>query len=299
MVPFFTSPFQQLISLYPPLSPLSITFSLPLNSFSLFPLCFIMLLLYLAVHWHKFMLCDYFVVWWLLYFIRRGSYPEHSASSRPSNQRVLTDIPVEALSEAMTEVREAMTRYTNCPDPTESAARRERFRQAEEAGEVEETVTLMLIGASTNNIPEGDQELTHQSLSPTSPRVPALLRLGPIMEDEEHPSTPLAMSTANVTKRRPGRPPGRRNITPSPRSFLGIALRRRTISKTQPSPHKRKSSSAIPRRSANSNIQKSTMAPNSSTLPRRSKTVNVARLPSSSTQRDSGMDFRDPSSPLP
>lgn len=151
----------------------------------------------------------------------------------------------------MTEVREAMTKYINCPDPTESATRRERFRLAEEASEVEETASLMLLGAHAENLHECNQEQPHQNPSPASPRIPALLRLGPIMENEEDPSTPQVISSANVTKRRPGRPPGRRNITLSARSFLGIALRRRAISKTQPSPSKRRSSSIIPRKEEN------------------------------------------------
>ncbi|KAJ4878014.1 Uncharacterized protein Rs2_43032 [Raphanus sativus] len=71
---------------------------------------------------------------------------ERSASSRPHQTGFHKDIPDEALNDAMTEVRDAMTRYTTCPDPTESAARKERFRLAEEAGEVEETAALMILG---------------------------------------------------------------------------------------------------------------------------------------------------------
>ncbi|KAF2607799.1 hypothetical protein F2Q68_00043305 [Brassica cretica] len=40
---------------------------------------------------------------------------------------------------AVGEVREIMIQYTKSSDPTESAARKERMRQAEEQGEVEET----------------------------------------------------------------------------------------------------------------------------------------------------------------
>ncbi|CAN6807513.1 unnamed protein product, partial [Brassica oleracea] len=42
-----------------------------------------------------------------------------------------------SFDDAMGEVREAMTQYTRVADPTESAARRDRMRMAEEAGEFE------------------------------------------------------------------------------------------------------------------------------------------------------------------
>lgn len=66
---------------------------------------------------------------------------------RQNTQIVLRDnqdFPLEALEEAMGEVREVMNQYVACPDPTESAARRERVRLAEEQGEVEETAEMML-----------------------------------------------------------------------------------------------------------------------------------------------------------
>ncbi|KAF2540367.1 hypothetical protein F2Q68_00029331 [Brassica cretica] len=96
-------------------------------------------------------------------------HPERSASSRPPQPRLLTDIPAAALTDAVTEVREAMTKYINFPDPTESATRRERFRLAEEASEVEETTSLMLLGAHAENLHECNQEQPHQNPSPASP----------------------------------------------------------------------------------------------------------------------------------
>ncbi|KAJ4905130.1 Uncharacterized protein Rs2_19081 [Raphanus sativus] len=206
---------------------------------------------------------------------------ERSASSRPHQYVLHKDIPDEALSDAMTEVREAMTRYTTCPDPTESAARRERFRLAEEAGEVEETAALMILGTPPTRPAEDTNEQIQSFTSPISPRVPALLRLGPIMEDEEIPTSPLMINSANVTKRRPGRPPGRRNITPSPCSFLGLGLRRRTISKTQPSPLRRKSSTTIPRSEENPRKKSTSKGAGPSSTTRRPKTSKPVRLPSS------------------
>lgn len=78
-----------------------------------------------------------------------------------------------------------MSNYANCPDPTESAARRERFRQKEEAGEVEETAALMLRGSVNANLPEVELDSPRQNLSPTPTRVPTLMRLGPIMDNED------------------------------------------------------------------------------------------------------------------
>ncbi|KAF3578420.1 hypothetical protein DY000_02030934 [Brassica cretica] len=85
----------------------------------------------------------------------------------------------------MTEVRDVMSNYANCPDPTESAARRERFRQKEEASEVEETAALMLRGSVNANLSEVELDSPRQNLSPTPTRVPTLMRLGPIMDNED------------------------------------------------------------------------------------------------------------------
>ena len=93
-----------------------------------------------------------------------------------------------------------MKQYTSIADPTESAARRERYRQAEEQGEIEETAAQM-VRASLNN----QENLAREGETSKSPiRVPALLRLGP--------SPPPAQAETNMapqpdTQRKPGRPP--------------------------------------------------------------------------------------------
>ncbi|KAF2581509.1 hypothetical protein F2Q68_00003689 [Brassica cretica] len=110
----------------------------------------------------------------------------------------MADLPVEALNEAISEVREVMSQYTNCPDPTKSASRKERYRQAKES------------------------EPTLQSPNPMSPQAPALMRLGPVMEDEEETLILTSEPHVAITKHKPGRPPGRRNILSSPLSFLGV-----------------------------------------------------------------------------
>lgn len=58
---------------------------------------------------------------------------EGTESSLPPLNPPHFEVPNEALTEAILEVREAMSRYTNCPDPNESAARKEWFRHTEES----------------------------------------------------------------------------------------------------------------------------------------------------------------------
>lgn len=98
--------------------------------------------------------------------------------------------PDTALNAAMTEVREVMNNYTNCADPVESAARKERFRLAEEAGEVVEAATLMLRVPPSNNPQNANPSVLRENLSPNPSRIPATMRLGPIRETEEDPVTP-------------------------------------------------------------------------------------------------------------
>ncbi|KAJ4894854.1 Uncharacterized protein Rs2_21648 [Raphanus sativus] len=226
---------------------------------------------------------------------------ERSASLRPSPPIRPSTIYPEALNNALTEVREAMINYTNHPDPTESTARRERFRQAEEAGEVEETAAMMLNGQAIAQLTDEVQEETRVAISPSSPRIPALLRLGPIQENEttEEPSTPLRADTNVTVRRKPGRPSGRRNITPSPLSFLGAGLRRRVISKTHASPFRRKTLTFIPRLEENPRKSTTSKKTGASPVTKRSKGIKIGRPTSSAPQRVRRTDFRDPPSPLP
>ena len=86
----------------------------------------------------------------------------------------------------------------------------------------------------TSNLPDAEHETILQSLTPTPPSVLSLMRLGPIMEAEEELTAPDLEPPVVVTKCRPGRPPGRRNITSFPLSFLGVGMRRRKSQKLNP-----------------------------------------------------------------
>ncbi|CAG7884020.1 unnamed protein product [Brassica rapa] len=137
-----------------------------------------------------------------------------------------------------------MKQYTTCADPTESAARRERMRQAEVSGEPEEAArSIVQATFNTPLTPTIDQPV--EKVPHAQERIPAVLRLGPpIITDIEEEAesegrkpvsleiTPailclgLPVSTAEAVdiprqdgpvisaKRKPGRPPGKRKLAP-------------------------------------------------------------------------------------
>lgn len=53
-------------------------------------------------------------------------------------------LPVVAMENARGEVREVMRQYTSCADPSESAARKERLRQAEDQGQLEDSAAQIV-----------------------------------------------------------------------------------------------------------------------------------------------------------
>lgn len=83
---------------------------------------------------------------------RGGSRAESSDSKEPLRnsdrgiplRSTQMELPREAVEEAIGEIRDVMIQYTSCADPTESTASKERFRQAEEQGQVEETAVIMV-----------------------------------------------------------------------------------------------------------------------------------------------------------
>lgn len=180
----------------------------------------------------------------------------------------LEALPKEALKEAIGEVRDYMTQYTCCADPTESAARKERLRQAENLGEIEEVAANMVRTAlETMDIThapaqqQSPQERIHvaQRLGPLSPnqiaegaipsphnRVPATLRLGPVSPPEDERAIADPKNPALGTKRKPGRPPGRKNtqknphLQASPKLLLGSTSRKRKVPQSKSSNVRRK-----------------------------------------------------------
>ena len=130
-----------------------------------------------------------------------------------------------------------MIQYTSCADPTESAARKERFRQAEEQGQVEETAVQM-VRASLATQPTQTEGTEAQS-SPA--RIPALLRLGPTTSPPEDQNQQDAQQQAKATTRRkPGRPPGSRKSQSSANTLAGANSRKRKVLQTKPPSCRRK-----------------------------------------------------------
>ncbi|KAF3506606.1 hypothetical protein F2Q69_00003314 [Brassica cretica] len=156
--------------------------------------------------------------------------PARQPRSRPSDRRSPSpeppqNLPAEVLNEARAELREVMTQYTSCADPSESAARKERLRQAEQNGQLEESVALMA-RASLANLPKRNLDVT-QRASPE--RIPALLRLGSpnsprISLEQDLPDSPqrtqLSFALGNI-------------------SLLPVSKRPRNVSQEDPQEQKR------------------------------------------------------------
>ncbi|CAN7121209.1 unnamed protein product, partial [Brassica rapa subsp. narinosa] len=163
----------------------------------------------------------------------------------------IQSIPSEALNIARDEVRDVMLQYSKCSDPSEREARKERMRQAEERGQLEEAAVQLARNGRRNEEEETpthatdkpDRQSVSQRLGPNSSeriittskskagdRIPAPLRLGeqtspasqtriPISQrlgplDTDETNVPVGEVTEN--KRKPGRPPGKRRVLASP-----------------------------------------------------------------------------------
>lgn len=148
-------------------------------------------------------------------------------------------IPEEVMKEARDELRDAMIQYTSCADPTESAARIERLKRAEELGEADETTEQIARRIMKDQLPPPMSATTEA----VPARIPAVQRLGPaapITEDdigtEERGRIPA--------KKRLGRPPTAKalgvNITAVGSS--AISKPRKTVAQKRDSPKRRTSS---------------------------------------------------------
>ncbi|CAA7045732.1 unnamed protein product [Microthlaspi erraticum] len=209
---------------------------------------------------------------------RSGAESSQSRNHHQSGHQVtpIIDLPVAALTEAREEVREVMSQYANCADPTESAARKERMRLAEERGEFEDTAVQMVRHSikSQNQIPEQTEEETLEPLM--HERIPATRRLGPVLTDihiEEEPARVPA-------KKRLGRPPNKKKIMPSSPPIP----KKRRMPQLTGSPKRRLLMGSSSRKTPSKVPSKSKKQP------------SCAIIPAISKQR---MDFHDPSSHLP
>lgn len=228
--------------------------------------------------------------------LERSSSSKSGAELHEQNTHPVSELPTEAMDVALGELRDVMIQYTSCPDPTESAARKERMRQAEEQGDFEETAARMVRASLDNQIlvpqsPNNPQISSHE-------RISALQRLGSSLNQEMQIESPPQEFTVPL-KRRPGRPPGKIPGA-SALSRLGTGIRRRTITKVAPSPRKR-IVKTIPRKEENRRGPGPSSA-GPSNIPRapkpRAARGRTARTPAAPA-KTKRTDFRDPSSPLP
>lgn len=127
----------------------------------------------------------------------------------------------------------------------------------------------------------------------TGERLPAVQRLGPLLDSPSHVPT---TSATKVSKRKPGRPPGKSKAQDKTGAEAGPSTRKRRVSQVKPSPVRRKAPS--PR------ITKQSKA-TGGTSRARQQTTSVSNsddrpicnmIPPTAKKR---MDFRIPSTPVP
>ncbi|CAN7098798.1 unnamed protein product, partial [Brassica rapa subsp. narinosa] len=146
------------------------------------------------------------------------------------------NIPVEILDLARKEIRDYMEQYSNCQDPTESAARKERLRQAEEQGELEEAATSLVRNSLESQrieevirVPEAspDRIPVSQRLGPISESQSAFNRLGSLTSPQAR-AAPLSLQSGR--KRKAAKTPLRRT-TPLSLAMVNAGIRKRRILK--------------------------------------------------------------------
>ncbi|CAA7020162.1 unnamed protein product [Microthlaspi erraticum] len=149
-----------------------------------------------------------------------------SETSRPQTmRRALEDrnppeIPIPTTEEVMQELQEVTIQYINCPDPAESAARRQRVMLSEEQGLMEETAANIITAAT----------ISYQRT----------LNFEQDQEEEEvteigQQTTQDIPCTQDILKKRRGRPPKNKRNSPA----VGISLRQRRMAQVNNSPQVR------------------------------------------------------------
>lgn len=94
-----------------------------------------------------------------------------------------------------------MVQYANYADPSESAARKKRYKIPEEQGQIIEIAAVMLMSSLQQS------EMRIWSISPPD-RVPVSQRLGPTNENHLTEPTIFRSQTNTPPKKGPGRPRG-------------------------------------------------------------------------------------------
>lgn len=223
-------------------------------------------------------------------FRREGSKDSNGEKSPPVKGNPLRDddksLPPEAVNEALGEVREAMLQYTQCADPMESAARRERMRKAEEQGQMEESARR-IVRNSFGTAPEVNQM---EDLVPSAERIPATLRLGP---PTQSPPAAAPPNTENPVKRKPGRPPGKRTVQQSPKLLKGSGSRKRKLQQTKPPLPRRRVTSEAAKGKTQKGKARATSSRGSGNTSTNSEDQPICNMIPASARRR--VDFQNPS----
>lgn len=122
----------------------------------------------------------------------------------------------------MEELQEVTQRYINVPDPTESAARKQRVIEGERRGLMAETAANILAASlMQDHLPIEEDTLTNQEPEQDLPQ----LNMG------------LAATHSENNKRKRGRPPLKKTVSNSPHCLPGASSRKRKIHNLRPSPN--------------------------------------------------------------
>lgn len=263
---------------------------------------------------------------------KSGGHREESSASKAAQPHSARGTPLrndypepprEAVDEAMGELCDVMNQYTLCADPSESAARRERLRRAEEKGDFEETAIQMARTSLATKV----TNLADDSVVENAERIPALLRLGspkptthplgetindspqrtPVLQ-RLGPSVPaqapdVTQTMQATTKRKPGRPPGKRTVQSSPKNTSDNSLRKRRVQSTKPPPCRRKLPATL--RLSSAEPKQSTKKTGDSQASGRQRTNSsnsdnqplCKMIPATSKRKKT--DFRSPSTHVP
>lgn len=229
----------------------------------------------------------------------------------------LDTLPADAIQAARVEVKDYMTQYVNCPDPTESAARKERLRLSEELGEIDEVASRMVRANLASH--RADQELTPKEVTPE--RLSAKKRLGTLGDPQSafarlgarvspQENNAVTLSLQSAPKRKQNKALARRT-TPLSLAMISGSMRRKKAAKAGSASHHRaeRNSKNIPRNEENNDLIIPPREENPEAtdrvrkvqkdLPTTSKPPRKETSKKRTIRSRTGHDFQNPPSPLP
>ncbi|KAG5399515.1 hypothetical protein IGI04_014122 [Brassica rapa subsp. trilocularis] len=158
---------------------------------------------------------------------------EHSSLGR---NLAISDFPqvarIPTTEEVMQELVDVSIQYTNCADPVEREARRQRVLQSNAEGIMEKTAASIIAAAASTSINEPHILLAPANTSriiPDEPEVAILPTSAPIL---------LPGPGSSIPKRR-GRPPKEKKQSPGAKVLYGASSRKRNLTMIHTSPARR------------------------------------------------------------